>query len=115
MQMTAKLVLVLGIVFLFAGAASADVVGPSTTPQTAALKAGHDADVVKARMSEQGFSAREIAQRMNGLTADELAVLAENPEQVQVAGSPDGGGLALALGVVVALIIYIFVESWNNP
>jgi hypothetical protein len=111
--MAVRFGLVMVVLMLFAGVASADMVNPTATPETTVLKAGHDSDVVKARMTAQGFSAQEIDQRMGGLTADELAVLAENPEQVQVAGNAIA--FAIGFGLLLVLLWMLLDSTFKRP
>ncbi len=77
---------------------------PGTTPVGAAGNA--DRDAVQLQLAQMGLSSADIAARLDSLDAADVAVLADNPQQVQMAGTSPlvavvGGLLALILLVVI--------------
>lgn len=96
------------IVTLCGGPAWADLI-PSSPVSTAAPSA--DATPVSARLEAAGLSPEQVAQRMHEMDPADLAVLAENPEQVQCAGSV--GTIALIAGAVIllAVILYLILQE----
>lgn len=62
--------------------------------------------VITQRLSDLGYSADEIKDRMGQLSPDELHELASNIKNVDVAG--DGVGFIVGVLIVVALVLLIF-------
>ncbi len=100
--------LALGLLVTFSVPARADFI-PSApaTPTPAAA----DAVPLLAQLQSAGLTAEQAADRVGEMTPADLAVLAENPEQIQCAG--DIGTIALIAGAVilVAVILYLIVND----
>lgn len=100
------------IVTLGGGTAGADLI-PSAPADSAAATAAAPAD--SARVADQlaraGLSQDEIDQRLGEMTPAEIASLAQDPRQVQMAG--DAGTIALIAGAVILIgvILYLILQE----
>lgn len=76
---------------------------PQTTPACGEARAA-----VEARLEKSGLTPDEAHVRVREMRQDELVCLAENPDQVQVAGGAIGLGIALlAIGVIAFLVLWL--------
>ncbi len=103
--------LVLGLIISVGGVpAGADLIPSapigSSVPDAAPV-ASSDAAQVAGQLAMAGLAPAEIDQRLQEMTPAEIAALAEEPRQVQLAG--DAGTIALIVGGIILLGVILYL------
>ncbi len=104
-RLACALALAAAVLLVRPPAVRADLIPCSPVPAHPVASA--DRETVGARLVESGLAPEEAGARVAALDEQELAMLADNPEQLQLAG----GGVTIGLMVLGAAIV-IFVVLW---
>ncbi|MBI3268894.1 MAG: hypothetical protein HYZ53_07725 [Planctomycetes bacterium] len=93
-------------------AASADMIRTSPVQETGSAGA-KDRQEVASSLAGAGLSDAEIASRVDQLSSEEVANLADNPKQLQMAGAPLALVSIIALGVLLVVVL-VWIETVNQ-
>lgn len=78
-------------------------------PCAAQAYAGPGAQAAQARLLSLGYSPAEAQAKLDGLTEEELALVAEDPSMIQVGGIDTGQGIMLLLAATLFLTLIFIV------
>lgn len=86
---------------------------PSAPESVPASTGDTGREAVQGQLAGMGFSGEDLASRMSALSPEDMAVLGQNPEQIQVAGLMPAV-VAIGIAIAVGLVLILLIESDNQ-
>ncbi len=92
---------------MMGGMASDHDAGKTKTEELARIQRALELEIVKGKLSAYGLSPDEINQRVEGLSDEQLHLLARASDQILAGG--DGGEVVIAVLLIILIVLLILV------